>query len=185
MPAPQPPGPVPIVGLGWDIWTAGGLFRAPRRAHGRWRGFVSGPVLEDRAYVPSALQTLRVLVVDDEPLIRWSVSETLGAAGYLVSEAPDGATTKRSLALGPPPDVVLLDFRLPDSRDLTLLADVRRLAPSAAVVMMTACGDDDIADTAETLGAWRVIDKPVDMRELDGIVRTAAAEMTPFSRPAV
>ena len=123
----------------------------------------------------SALDTLRVLVVDDEPLIRWSVAETLAAAGYLVSEAPDGATTKRSLALGPPPDVVLLDFRLPDSRDLTLLADVRRLAPSAAVVMMTACGDEDMADGAEALGAQRVIDKPVDMRQLEGIVREAAA----------
>lgn len=122
-----------------------------------------------------ALATLRVLVVDDEPLIRWSVSETLGQAGHKVTEASDGASALRSLAIGPPPDVVLLDFRLPDSRDLTLLADVRRRAPSAAVVMMTAFGETDVADGAEALGACRVIDKPVDMRELDGIVRAAAA----------
>jgi DNA-binding NtrC family response regulator len=121
-----------------------------------------------------ALSTFRVLVVDDEPLIRWSVAETLGQAGHVVTEAADAASTVRTLTTGPVPDVVLLDFRLPDSRGLTLLADVRRLAPSAAVVMMTAFGDEGIADGAEALGALRVIDKPVDMRELDGIVRAAA-----------
>ena len=79
------------------------------------------------------------------------------------------------LAIGPLPDVVLLDFRLPDSHDLRLLADVRRLAPSAAVVMMTAFGEDDIARAAEALGARRVIDKPVDMRDLDDLVRAAVS----------
>ena len=123
----------------------------------------------------SAPATFRVLVVDDEPLIRWSVAETLGDAGHEVTEAPDAASTLRSLATAPAPDVVLLDYRLPDSRDLTLLAGVRRLAPSAAVVMMTAFGENDVADRAEALGACRVIDKPVDMRDLDAIVRAAAA----------
>jgi DNA-binding NtrC family response regulator len=134
-----------------------------------------GPVLEDATRMTSALATLRVLVVDDEPLIRWSVSETLGEAGHLVTDAGDRASALRSLQSGPPPDVVLLDYRLPDSHDLTLLVDVRRLAPSAAVVMMTAFGEEDIAGAAETLGARRVIDKPVDMRDLDGIVRAAAS----------
>src|SRR5204863_8241930 len=122
-----------------------------------------------------ALATLRVLVVDDEPLIRWSVSETLGEKGHHVSEAGDAATVLRLLEREPAPDVVLLDFRLPDSHDLMLLADVRRLAPSAAVVMMTAFGEDDIARAAEALGARRVIDKPVDMRDLDDLVRAAVS----------
>lgn len=121
-----------------------------------------------------AVATLRVLVVDDEPLIRWSVSETLGEGGHHVTAAGDAATALRLLEHEPAPDVVLLDFRLPDSNDLTLLADVRRLAPSAAVVMMTAFGEDtDLVDGAEALGA-RVIDKPVDMRELETIIRAAA-----------
>jgi DNA-binding NtrC family response regulator len=135
---------------------------------------VGGPVLESRIDMTSAPASFRVLVVDDEPLIRWSVAETLGDAGHVVTEAPDAASTLRSLATAPAPDVVLLDFRLPDSRDLTLLAGVRRLAPSAAVVMMTAFGENDVAESAEALGAWRVIDKPIDMRELDAIIRAAA-----------
>jgi two-component system, response regulator, stage 0 sporulation protein F len=121
----------------------------------------------------TAVATLRVLVVDDEPLIRWCISETLGQAGHTVNEAADGAGALALLARGPAPDVVLLDFRLPDSHDLRLLAEVRRLAPSAAVVMMTAFGEDDIADAAATLGARRVVAKPVDMRDLDRIVREA------------
>jgi DNA-binding NtrC family response regulator len=136
---------------------------------------IGGPVLEDRLDMTSAPTTFHVLVVDDEPLIRWSVAETLGDAGHVVTEAPDAASTLRSLATAPAPDVVLLDYRLPDSHDLTMLARVRRLAPSAAVVMMTAFGENDVADGAEALGACRVIDKPVDMRELDAIVRAAAA----------
>ena len=122
----------------------------------------------------TAVATLRVLVVDDEPLIRWCVSETLSQAGHSVSEAADGATALALLARGPAPDVVLLDVRLPDSHDLRLLADVRRLAPSAAVVMMTAFGEEDIADAAASLGARAVVAKPVDMRDLDRLVRAAA-----------
>lgn len=120
-----------------------------------------------------AVATLRVLVVDDEPLIRWFVSETLRQAGHETTEAGNGATALELLARGPAPDVVLLDFRLPDSRDLRLLAEVRRLAPSAAVVMMTAFGEADMTDAAETLGARRVVPKPIDMGELDRIVREA------------
>jgi DNA-binding NtrC family response regulator len=119
--------------------------------------------------------TLRVLIVDDEPLIRWSVAETLEQAGHQVAEAADAAAAIRSLSSGPQPDVVLLDFRLPDSNDLTLLATVHRLAPSAGIVMMTAYSASRETERAEQLGAWRVIGKPVDMRDLDGIVREAAA----------
>lgn len=133
-----------------------------------------GLILEPLSSVTPGLATLHVLVVDDEPLIRWSVSETLAEAGHAVTEAADAASAVRALTTGPAPDVVLLDYRLPDSRDLRLLADIRRLAPSAAVVMMTACGENDVEQSAEALGACRVIDKPIDMRELDAIIRAAA-----------
>src|SRR5436190_3631557 len=83
---------------------------------------------------------LRVLIVDDEPLIRWSMAETLVQTGHAVTEAGDARETVQCLALGPTPDVILLDYRLPDSNDLTLLETIRRVAPSSAVVMMTAFG---------------------------------------------
>jgi DNA-binding NtrC family response regulator len=81
---------------------------------------------------------LRILIVDDEPLIRWSLAETLTTAGYVVEEAGSAKQTVEALASGSMPDVVLLDFRMPDSSDLALLQTVRRMRPETAVIMMTA-----------------------------------------------
>jgi DNA-binding NtrC family response regulator len=120
----------------------------------------------------TAARRLRVLVVDDEPLIRWSITETLGAGGHDVTEAPDAASALRALADGPDPDLVLLDFRLPDSNDLGLLAEIRRVAPSTPVIMMTAFGTLDVAAGALKLGASRVLNKPFNMHDLEDLVRS-------------
>src|SRR5690349_13050549 len=76
----------------------------------------------------------RVLVIDDEALIRWSIAETLRGASYDVSEAGDGREALDVLRTGGPFAVVLLDYRLPDSNDLALLASIRQIAPTAQVV---------------------------------------------------
>jgi two-component system response regulator AtoC len=114
----------------------------------------------------------RVLVVDDEFLIRWSISETLGAAGHEVTEAQDAASALAALERTPDPDLVLLDFRLPDSNDLGLLAKIRSLAPASAVVMMTAFGTTEVTAGALRLGACKVLSKPFNMHDLEDIVRT-------------
>ena len=117
---------------------------------------------------------LRVLIVEDELLIRWSIAEMLTAAGHTVVEATDAASARRVVAdSSEHVHVVLLDFRLPDSHDLTLLADIRRLAPEAAIVMMTAFGTPDVRASALTLGAHEVIDKPFDMTSVEPLVRQA------------
>ena len=71
------------------------------------------------------LHALRVLVVEDELLIRWSIAKTLSSAGHSVVEAEDGAAAVRAL-MNPADtvDAVILDYRLPDSSDLTLLATI-------------------------------------------------------------
>jgi DNA-binding NtrC family response regulator len=114
---------------------------------------------------------LRVLVVDDEPLIRWSIAETLGAAGHQVAEAEDAASALRAMCEEPDRDLVLLDFRLPDSNDLGLLAKIREMAPDTAVIMMTAFGTPDVTAGALKLGASRVLNKPFNMHDLEGVVR--------------
>ena len=64
-----------------------------------------------------------ILVVDDEPLVRWSVAETLGDYGYRVTAVADAAEAMRVMAgPGKPPDVVLLDLWLPDRNDLEVLS---------------------------------------------------------------
>ncbi len=128
---------------------------------------------------PPAVTPLRVLIVEDETLIRWAVAEALTAAGHTVLEAPDAATALRIVAEAPEPmDAVVLDLRLPDSSDLSLLAAIRRNTPSSAVVMMTAHGTPEDAAGARALGAFEVVEKPFDVQRLERLV-TAACRARP------
>ena len=118
----------------------------------------------------------RVLVVDDEPLIRWSLAETLLDCGYQVCEAVDGQTALQVLTDAPTPiDVVVLDYRLPDSNDLKLLSTIRRISPRSQVILMTAFGTPEVVSGAEQLGVYRVVHKPFEMNELAALVERAHA----------
>jgi two-component system response regulator AtoC len=120
--------------------------------------------------------SLRVLVVDDEPLIRWSLVETLSAAGHSVIEASDGALAVPVVSEDKKPvDVIVLDYRLPDSNDLNLLSTLRRLAPRTQVVMMTAFGTAEVTNGALGLGAYRVVSKPFEMHDMAALVLQAHA----------
>ena len=115
-----------------------------------------------------------VLVVDDEALIRWSLTEALGERGYAVSEAANARTAVAAIEQAAEPfDVVLLDYRLPDSADLRLLAKVRELAPSTQVIMITAHISPELAQGAAALGAFRVISKPFEVESLAALVNQA------------
>ena len=117
---------------------------------------------------------LSILVVDDEQLIRWSLAETLSADGHDVVEAGSAAATRRAIADATRAfDVVLLDFRLPDSEDLSLLASVRRTSPTSRVILMTAFGTPEVVRGALELGAYRVVNKPFEMREIADLVADA------------
>ena len=116
-----------------------------------------------------------ILVVDDEPLIRWSLTETLLDLGYDVSEAVNGQTALQVLTAQAPFHVALLDYRLPDSNDLKLLAAVRRMSPWTQVILMTAFGTPDVISSAQQLGVYRVVHKPFEMNDISDLVRQAHA----------
>lgn len=117
--------------------------------------------------------SLSILVVDDEPLIRWSLSETLSDSGHQIVEAGDGSSAVQAVANSARPfDVVLLDFRLPDSNDLSLLSRLRHLAPKSRIIMMTAFGTPEMMKGALELGAARVVNKPFEITELASLVQS-------------
>jgi DNA-binding NtrC family response regulator len=119
---------------------------------------------------------IRVLVVDDELLIRWSLTETLTECGHIVTEAGDAASARLMVSdAARRPDVVLLDYRLPDSDDLGLLATIRREAPEAQVILMTAFGTPEVVKGALELGAYRVVGKPFEVHNLAALVSEAHA----------
>jgi DNA-binding NtrC family response regulator len=118
---------------------------------------------------------LHILIVDDEALIRWSIGETLAHAGYDVSQAGSAKEALQRVSAVPVPDIILLDYRLPDSSDLKLLETIRRIAPKSPVVMMTAYGTPAMQAGALALGAHRVVSKPVEMRDVLPLVQEAYA----------
>jgi DNA-binding NtrC family response regulator len=125
----------------------------------------------------NARRSLRVLVVDDELLIRWAIAETLGVLGHRVVQAEDGASALRALSGGDEPiDAVVLDYRLPDSNDLSLLAMIRRLVPACRVIMMSAYGTADIVQGARDLGVYDVLSKPFELHELGTLLGEACDE---------
>ncbi len=116
----------------------------------------------------------RVLVVDDEPLVRWSIAETLRGHGCDIIEASDAQGALDMVRdSATEPDAVLLDLKLPDNDDLTLLVAVRRLLPKVPVILMTAFGTPEILDEARRLGAFTVLDKPFELDDLDVLIARA------------
>ncbi len=129
---------------------------------------------EKPAIYPNLFAMQTILVVDDEPLIRWAVREGLESAGYKVIEA---GTAREALASlnGTPIAVALLDVRLPDSDDLGLLRRFKREAPACRVIVMTAHGSPELLHEAITAGAFSTVSKPFDMVSMISLVQAAGA----------
>ena len=113
----------------------------------------------------------QALVVDDEPLIRWSVSESLAGLGFDVTEASDAATALKMVTTSALPfDIAVLDLRLPDMHDLSLLGTLRQIAPTTRLLLMTAFGTPEVTAQARLWGAT-VLSKPFALEELTRVVR--------------
>ena len=116
----------------------------------------------------------RVLVVDDEKLIRWSVGERLDRSGHEVWTAESGERALEMLAECRP-DVMLLDVRLGQLDGLETLRRALVSRPDLVVVMMSAHGSIDVAVEAMKHGAVDFLVKPFTLETLDAAVDRAAA----------
>ena len=114
---------------------------------------------------------VRVLIVDDEGLIRWSLAQTLAAAGATVVEAADTRSAMEAIgAAAPAFDAAILDVRLPDGSGLGLLTAIRRLRPATRVVLMTAYGTPALLAEARALGALGVVEKPFELDAMTALI---------------
>jgi two-component system response regulator AtoC len=112
----------------------------------------------------------RILVVDDEFLIRWSLQQDLGKAGYEVLAAESGEEALRMFE-SDTPDLVLLDIQLPGIDGIKVLEKIREQDVETPVIMITAYGMIESAVAAMRLGALDYISKPFN---LDGVRMTVA-----------
>jgi DNA-binding NarL/FixJ family response regulator len=118
---------------------------------------------------------IRVLVVDDEALVRTGLEHILGAAADLdVVAAVSGAQAVEAVRARRP-DVVLLDIRMPDVDGLTVLSRLRQLPSPPVVAMLTTFDADEYVATALRSGAAGFLLKDTDPEHLAHLVRTLAA----------
>ncbi len=114
----------------------------------------------------------RVLVVDDDSGVRFTVRGALEDAGYTVEDAPSGPA---ALARMEPfaPDVLVTDLRMPGMDGQALLTAVKARHPSMPVILMTAHGSERAAVDAMKGGAWDYLRKPFELDELIAVVQRA------------
>jgi DNA-binding NtrC family response regulator len=109
--------------------------------------------------------TPRVLVVDDEQIIRESLSFILQKEGYEVEDAPNGQQAYKKVAENPP-DIVITDIEMPGMKGVELLEKISQVSPQTFVIIITAYGSIETAIKALRMGAYDYILKPLDFDEL-------------------
>ncbi|MFE1594769.1 response regulator [Nocardia sp. NPDC058705] len=119
--------------------------------------------------------TIRVLLADDEPLIRAGVKAILATDPEIevIAEAGDGCEAVE-LARHHRPDIALLDIRMPRLDGLGAAAELRASLPSVAVILLTTFDEDDYVDAAMAHGVDGFLLKAADPRELLLGVRAVA-----------
>src|SRR3954447_11188395 len=108
----------------------------------------------------------RILVVDDQELMRDSLAATLTRAGHDVVVCTDGPAAVDRLSAGGRFELLITDLKMPRMTGIELLAEAKRLRPDLPVVLMTAFATVQTAVEAMKLGAYDYIQKPFDGDEI-------------------
>jgi two-component system response regulator AtoC len=119
----------------------------------------------------------KIMIVDDERLVRWSLRQKCEEWGYRVIEADSGEPALK-LAQHESPDLVLLDVRMPDLTGIEVLDQLKKSGDARAVIMITADPQLDDVKAALKLGAYDFVGKPVDFDELHVTIKNALEATT-------
>jgi two-component system response regulator AtoC len=118
------------------------------------------------------MRKIKILVVDDEHLIRWSLEQNLKKQGYEVITAGSGEDALR-IVREDQPDLVLLDIQLPGISGIEVLEKVKDFDEDIIVIMVTAHGGLETAVTAMRMGAYDYLNKPFNLDEMAIVIRKA------------
>lgn len=114
----------------------------------------------------------KILIIDDEKLLRWSVQQNLSKEGFTVLTAENG-TEGMEMFAEEQPDITLLDIHLPDVSGITILENIKKDHRDGIVIMITAFGDVQTAVKTIKLGAYDFVEKPFNMEKLKILISKA------------
>jgi two-component system, NtrC family, response regulator AtoC len=117
-----------------------------------------------------SIANTRILVVDDEEIVRESLAGWLEKDGYTVGTAPDGATAITRIE-NEPWSILLVDIKMPGIDGLQVLKRAKEVSATTATVIMTAYATVETAVSAMKLGAYDYLVKPFDPEELTVMIR--------------
>lgn len=112
----------------------------------------------------------RVLLVDDDPAIRFSVGDFLETRGYGVEEAASLEEARTKL-VQTRPDAMLLDHQLPDGGAVDAISGLLELDPAVVILVLTAHGSIDLAVKAVKQGAQQFLTKPIELDALEEVLK--------------
>jgi DNA-binding NtrC family response regulator len=116
----------------------------------------------------------KILIVDDEKDMRWLLSNFLKENGYAINEAKDCRDALDFLKKNSPPDLILLDLRIPGEMDgIDLLREIKTTMPEIQVIILTAHGNIGSAVEAIKLGAYDYLTKPFENERLRLTIKRA------------
>ena len=107
----------------------------------------------------------KILIVDDEKLVRWALARKCAECGYQSVEAADGEEAL-SVLQNESPDAILLDVHLPGQSGIEVLEKLKQSGETRTVIMMTADPQLEDVKTALRLGAYDFVSKPINYEEL-------------------
>jgi DNA-binding NtrC family response regulator len=119
----------------------------------------------------------RILIVDDEEIVRESLSGWLEKDGYTIAMAPDGPQAIERMK-AEAWSILLVDLKMPGMDGLQVLDEARKLQPDMAAVVMTAYATVDTAVTAMKLGAYDYLVKPFDPEELSLMIEKIVTQQS-------
>ncbi len=114
----------------------------------------------------------KILIVDDEKLVRWALAQKCAEYGYQSAEAGTAEEALRGLQTESP-DAILLDVHLPDQSGIEMLEKLKQAGDTHSVIMMTADPQLDDVKAALRLGAYDFVSKPINFEELGVTLQNA------------
>ncbi len=118
------------------------------------------------------MKGLKVLVADDEQVIRELFTKFLGSRGYTVSTAVDGLDAMEKIKRGDY-NMLLLDLKMPRMGGMEVLSSIKEIRKDIIIIVITGYASIDTAKEAIRLGCFDYITKPLDIEETEAVIRNA------------